>query len=116
MFEPLPKYRKACPFVLLVTHGAHHHPIPLPTKTPPLIRKTLTEFLTTLAEDVADLTPRRLLRHPALHSHLKSHLPTISSPTLSDLHVSLANKAHLKHYINEVKEQCFPVGTGWEGA
>lgn len=116
LFEPLTAYRKVCPFALLVVHGAHHHPIPLPTKTPPRIRKQLVNFLSTLAEELADLTPRRLLRHPALHSFLKSEVPDTSSPTLSDLHISLANRAHLKHYITEVKQQCFPVGTGWEGA
>lgn len=36
-------------------------------------------------------------------------------PTLSDLHVSLANRAHLGAYIEKSKETHFPAGTGWEG-
>ncbi|KAG6820196.1 hypothetical protein H0H92_001964, partial [Tricholoma furcatifolium] len=42
-------------------------------------------------------------------------LPEVPSPTLSDLHVSLANRERLKYYIDEVKKERFPLGTGWEG-
>ncbi|KAJ6546670.1 hypothetical protein DFH09DRAFT_1506327 [Mycena vulgaris] len=65
IFEPKEEYRRECPFVLIVTSGAHPHPVPLPTKTPPKIRAKLMEILGTLAEDLPDITPRRFIRHPS---------------------------------------------------
>jgi hypothetical protein len=72
-------------------------------------------LLQNLREDLPDITPRRFLRHPAVKSYLHQKFPKIISPTLSDLHVSLANRSHLRAFILQVKEQCFPAGTGWEG-
>ncbi|KAF8513687.1 hypothetical protein JB92DRAFT_3096430 [Gautieria morchelliformis] len=46
----------------------------------------------------------------------RSLLPDISNPTLADLHVSLANRDRLRRYITVVKQECYPRGTGWEGA
>ncbi|KZP03202.1 hypothetical protein FIBSPDRAFT_905199 [Athelia psychrophila] len=34
---------------------------------------------------------------------------------LADLHVSLANRQHIKSYIIQVQNRCFPHGTGWKG-
>ncbi|KAF8179521.1 hypothetical protein K438DRAFT_1908313 [Mycena galopus ATCC 62051] len=64
VFAPKEEFRADCPFVLLVTHGAHPHPVPLPTKTPPKIRAQIFDLLEKLAEDLPDITPRRFIRHP----------------------------------------------------
>lgn len=71
--------------------------------------------LRSLDMDLADLTPRRFLRHPIVKAFLRSLLPDITQPTLSDLHISFANRSHLKHYIDQIKNELFPKGTGWEG-
>ena len=65
--------------------------------------------------DLADLTPRRFLRHPLLKNYLREKLLEVPSPTLSDLHVSLANRERLNWYISEAKSLHFPDGTGWQG-
>ncbi|KAI0362906.1 hypothetical protein BV20DRAFT_1075618 [Pilatotrama ljubarskyi] len=68
-----------------------------------------------MARDLPDLTPRRLLRHPVLHSRLRELLPALPYPSLSDLHISLANREHLRSYLKDAKEKAFPFGTGWDG-
>lgn len=115
-YEPIEAKKHDCPFVLVVSRGTHTHPIPLPTKTPPLVRKEIWEILRALDEELPDLTARRFLCHASLKLYLKMRLPTVFAPTLSDLHVSLANRAHLQNYIDSVKKECFPYGTGWDGA
>jgi len=114
-FEPIPEYRSLCPFVLVVTSGSHSHPIPLPIKTPPIIRHEIFELLKGLGGELADLTPRRFLRHAHVRAYLWKKLPDIAIPVLSDLHVSLANRAHLRAYIIQARESSFPKGTGWHG-
>ncbi len=68
----------------------HPHPIPIPLKTPLHVQKELRKILESLDDDLADLTPRRFLRHPALKVYLASHFPLVQNPTLCDLHISLA--------------------------
>ena len=51
----------------------------------------------------------------ALSTYLRQQFPGVSQPTLLDLHVSLANRAHLGSYIEQAKTKHFPEGTGWEG-
>jgi hypothetical protein len=99
----------------MLASGIHNHPIPLPSKTPPFIRETVFKLLRNLGEDLPDITPRRFLRHPTIKSFLRDRFPDNHLPTLSHLHISLANKDHLKAYINQVKLDSFPQGTGWEG-
>ena len=115
IFEPLLAYCKSCPYVLVISHGAHPHPIPLPNRTPPVLRSEIQRILGTLKDDLADLTPRRFLQHPILKAYLCSQFPEIPAPTLCHLHVSLANRSHLRSYINVAKQEIFPAGTGWEG-
>lgn len=115
MFEPLPEYRGVCPFLLVTSNGAHYHPIPIPRKTPPAIRAEIFQLLENLGEDLPDLTPRSFLRHPTVKSYVLQKLPDVLLPTLSDVHVSLANRSHIKTYIAQAKAQHFPRGTGWEG-
>ncbi|KAJ7624127.1 hypothetical protein DFH06DRAFT_1340161 [Mycena polygramma] len=88
-----------CPFVLVTSKGVHRHPIPLPEKTPRNVRAQVFALLHTLRQDLADMTARRFLRHPAVKSFLISRFPDLPTPTLSALHPSLANRAHLGSYI-----------------
>lgn len=115
LYEPLEEYRTACPHVLVICQGAHSHPIPQPLKTPPLIRLQIFNLLSSIGQDLADLTPRRFLRHPSVIAYLRQRLPNIPFPSLSDLHVSLSNRDHLQSYIDLAKARAFPEGTGWEG-
>lgn len=115
MFEPLRSYRNACPMVLVICHGEHSHPIPLPAKTPPFIRSEILKMLRQLDLDLPDMTPRRFLRHGVVRTWLQGLLPQIPNPTLSDLHISLSNREHLRSYIKQAKEELFPFGTGWDG-
>lgn len=115
IFEPLEDYHQKCPWVLIICSGEHLHPIPIPSKTPPFIRNKIFDLLNDIEDDVADLTLRRLLRHPVIKTYLKQELPHISDPMLLDLHPSLANREHLRVYIDTVKKDLYPNGTGWEG-
>lgn len=115
VFEPKEENRTVCPFVLIVASGAHPHPVPLPTKTPPKIRDKVMKILGTLAEDLPDMTPRRFIRHPIVRSFLATKFPLLICPTLADWHVSLSNRSHIKSYIKLAIEGNFPFGTGWNG-
>lgn len=114
-YEPLEEYRANCPYVLLVCKGPHTHPIPLPSKTPEYVRLQVVSLLLKLNEDLPDMTPRRFLRHPITKAFLRETFVGTSDPTLGDLHISLSNRSHLKHYIDQVKAKQYPFGTGWEG-
>ncbi|KAG6819294.1 hypothetical protein H0H93_013296 [Arthromyces matolae] len=112
---PLPKYRIICPWILITLKGVHHHPVPLPQKTPSRIRAEVLQLLRSISEDLPDLTPRRFIRHPVCKTYLTSKFPNILLPTLIDLHVSLANREHLQGYIDITKRDIYPEGTGWKG-
>ncbi|KAJ7730898.1 hypothetical protein DFH07DRAFT_756061 [Mycena maculata] len=114
VYEPLEEFRTQCPYILITSSGAHTHPIPLPTRTPPSICAQVFQLLEDLGEDLPDITPRRFIRHPIVRAFLTSKFPQIPRPTLSDLHISLANRSHLKAFIKQIKELHYPLGTGWE--
>ncbi|KAJ7727275.1 hypothetical protein B0H14DRAFT_3518892 [Mycena olivaceomarginata] len=104
-----------CPFVLVTLQGIHRHPIPLPEKTPQVLRSQILQLLHTVRHDLPDMTPRRFLRHPTLKSFLIQVFPSHPTATLTTLHPSLANRAHLAAYIAQVREEHFPHGTDWKG-
>ena len=114
-YEPLEEYHKDCPWILVICFGIHSHPIPLSMKTPPSIHIEIFKLLKSLDLDLPDLTPWHLLHHSVTQTFLRCWLPHLSSPTFASLHISLANREHLKAYIIQVQEQTFPQGTGWEG-
>jgi hypothetical protein len=114
-FEPLEEYRHVCPQILIICRGEHTHPIPLPTKTPPSICAEISKLLQSLDQDLPDLTPHRFLRHSVTLAYLQKRCPAINNPNLADLHISLANREHVKTYILQVQKRCFPFGTGWKG-
>ncbi|KAF9014841.1 hypothetical protein BDZ89DRAFT_1046255, partial [Hymenopellis radicata] len=64
--EPYPEYRHAFPYALLIVRGIHRHPIPLPQKTPPIIRREIHEILEGMGTNIADMTVRGFLRHPTV--------------------------------------------------
>ncbi|SJL06250.1 uncharacterized protein ARMOST_09586 [Armillaria ostoyae] len=115
VYVPLPDYHKDCPKVLVVCCSSHSHPIPLPSTTPALLKRELQNLLQDFDQDLPDLTPRRLLRHPLFRSYLKKALPHISFPIGMDLHPSLANLDHLASIINHAVKNQYPEGTGWSG-
>ena len=45
-----------CPYILVTILGVHPHPVPLPLKTPPSIRKEILRLLGSVDEDLPDLT------------------------------------------------------------
>lgn len=114
-FEPLEEYRSFCPYILITSKGPHSHPIPLPQKTPARVKLELTSLFEKLDVDLADLTPRKFIRHPIVQYYLSSRFPMLRNPMLSDLHISLSNRSHLKVYIEQAKKVRFPRGTGWKG-
>lgn len=108
-------YRSHCPRVLIVCSGAHTHPIPLLSRPPLSTQHALTSILDNIKHELSDMTPRRLLRHSALQQYLRSKFPTVPSPSLVDVHPSLANRDYLRAMIQKVQKRHFPEGTGWEG-
>ncbi|KIJ69922.1 hypothetical protein HYDPIDRAFT_78824 [Hydnomerulius pinastri MD-312] len=115
IYQPLQEYRQSCPKILIVCSGLHTHPIPLPTKTPAVIRSQILSLLFEMDYDLPDMTPRRFLRHPNVRKYLQTYFPSMVNPALSDLHISLANRDHLRSYLRQGKKAAFPFGTGWRG-
>ncbi|KAK7047447.1 hypothetical protein VNI00_006678 [Paramarasmius palmivorus] len=114
-YTPTEEFRDQFPYTLLIVRGTHTHLPPLPTKTPPRLRAQILGLLGSMTEELSELTPRRLLRHPLICSHLKMVFPDKPNATLGDLHPSLANHSHIRSFIKTVKNEVFPEGTGWEG-
>ena len=115
MYQPLEEYRQTCPKVLIVCSGEHTHPIPLPTKTPPPIRSDIFNILRNMDYDLLDMTPRRFLRHPSVLRYVERQCADGRNQTFTDVHISLANRDHLRSYITQVQKSLFPFGTGWQG-
>ncbi|KAJ7586405.1 hypothetical protein C8J56DRAFT_1051777 [Mycena floridula] len=115
IFQPLEAHRRACPYVLVTVKGVHEHPIPLPLRTPPAAKAVVLNLIDKIGTDLADLTTRRFLRHPAVRAYLQETFPGEVAPNFSQIHVSLANRAHLSSYIDKASKKKFPFGTGWEG-
>ncbi|KAJ3725531.1 hypothetical protein DFJ43DRAFT_1002599 [Lentinula guzmanii] len=114
-YKPKPEYHHECPYILVVNKGPHTHLAPLPEKTPASVKIELESLLQKLEVDLADITPQSFLRHPVVKSYLSSRFPMLQNSMLSDLHISLSNRSHLKVYIQRIKRTCFPWGTGWNG-
>ncbi|KAF6748810.1 hypothetical protein DFP72DRAFT_819855 [Ephemerocybe angulata] len=115
VYRPAEREREKCPRVLVISMGEHTHGIPALTKTPPHVANEMRELLNLISDDLADLTPRRLIRHPVTLAYLKQKFPKSDVPLLSDIHPSLANRDHLRIYIDPARERKFPFGTGFAG-
>ncbi|KAJ7596417.1 hypothetical protein C8J56DRAFT_1040671 [Mycena floridula] len=116
IYQPVEQYRTACPYILITVKGVHPHPVPLPLKTPPEVKALIMDLIDKMGTDLPDLTARRFLRHPVVRGYLRDKFPLLPAPTFSQIHVSLANRAHLFSYIQSASKKKFPKGTGWEGA
>ncbi|KIK75466.1 hypothetical protein PAXRUDRAFT_36981 [Paxillus rubicundulus Ve08.2h10] len=104
-YQPLQEYQQACPKVLVVCSGVHTHPIPLPTKTPLVVRSQILSLLHEMDYNLPDMTPRRFLRHTSIKSYLQTRFPPTVNPALSDLHISLANRLL---NIKEIQDRTLP--------
>lgn len=106
-----------CPQVVLICRHPHSHPPPLPVKTPSIIVAVFKSLLCTLDWKLADATPRRIILDSAFISGLRKHLgwTGVRDPVLSDLHPSLGNIDHVRRYINGLRAEHFPDGTGLPG-
>lgn len=79
------------------------------------MKEQILQMLDTVRHELPDMTSRRFLRNPAIRARLQELIPHLPYPSISDLHVSLANRDHLRSYIKQAKEEHFPYGTGWKG-
>ncbi|KAF7334423.1 hypothetical protein MVEN_02271600 [Mycena venus] len=113
--HPLKNFEPSALIFLSFQAASTPTPSLFPKKTPVHIRHEISTLLNSINDDLADLTPRRFLRHPVVKSYLQRQFPNVFNPTLIELHTSLANRAHLKAYITAAKVDLFPAGTGWKG-
>ncbi|KAK0470828.1 hypothetical protein IW261DRAFT_1425665 [Armillaria novae-zelandiae] len=113
--RPEDGYWEECPKILLICHSPHTHPIPLPTTTPVQIKAEIKALIRSLEHELADMTPRRFCRHPAVINRVKELCPAVEEPTVVHLHPSLANLDHIASYIHNEVKAALPHGTGWDG-
>ncbi|KAJ7688773.1 hypothetical protein B0H14DRAFT_3533113 [Mycena olivaceomarginata] len=99
-----PADRQQCPYVLVTSKGTHQHPIPLPEKTPQRPSPGPTRHDSTTLPPPSG--PQNILDEQASPPR---------DATLTALHPSLANRAHLAAYIALIREEHFPHGTDWKG-
>ncbi|KAJ7825992.1 hypothetical protein B0H14DRAFT_2368572, partial [Mycena olivaceomarginata] len=107
-----------CPRVVVICRNPHSHPNPGPVKTPPPLLEILRSLLLDLDWKLADATPRKLVLDSGF---MNSFCCTLGwnkpfNPPLSALHPSLGSLDHVRRYIDELRHDLFPDGTGFEGA
>ncbi|KAF8833796.1 hypothetical protein BDN67DRAFT_998876 [Paxillus ammoniavirescens] len=117
----VPHDLNACPRILILCRNPHTHPPPAPVKTPPPLKALFHELLSLLHWKLADATPRRIFLDTAFIDGLHRALEWDSvamgrDATLSDLHPSFANLDHTQRLINKMRAECYPRGTGYDGA
>ncbi|KZP33349.1 hypothetical protein FIBSPDRAFT_718116, partial [Athelia psychrophila] len=113
----VPQDLSTCPEIIVVSSHPHSHPPPLPVKTPGVFVVLLRSLLLELNWKLADATPRRILLDSAFMAGLRRKMAWTGrrDPVLSDLHPSLCNLDHIRRYINTLRLEHFPAGTGFEG-
>jgi hypothetical protein len=111
-----PQDLEACPRAIILCRNSHLHAPPAPVKTPPPLITELNKLLSDMGWRLADATPWRLMLDTVFVHGLRNILGWESdrTPSLSDLHPSLANFDHLRRLINTVRIEKFPHGTGFE--
>ncbi|KAJ7848967.1 hypothetical protein B0H14DRAFT_2582749 [Mycena olivaceomarginata] len=107
-----------CPRVVVICRNPHSHPNPDPVKTPPPLLEILRSLLLDLDWKLADATPRKLVLDSGFMNSFRRALGWNKpfDPPLSALHPSLGNLDHVRRYIDELRHDLFPEGTGFEGA
>ncbi|KAK0481017.1 hypothetical protein EDD18DRAFT_1113379 [Armillaria luteobubalina] len=93
----------------------HTHPIPLLTTTPVQIKAEIKALMHSLEHELADMTPQRFCRHPAVINWVKELCPAVEEPMVVHLHPLLANLNHIASYIHTEVKAALPHGTGWDG-
>ena len=112
-----PQDLSKCPHVVVICRNPHSHPPPAPVKTPPAIKSVFEKLLYDMDWLLADATPRRLVLDSGFMYGLRCALGWMAerTPTLSDLHPSLANLDHVRRLINTLRLEKYPHGTGFDG-
>ncbi|KIJ53133.1 hypothetical protein M422DRAFT_42920 [Sphaerobolus stellatus SS14] len=100
LYIPTEDFISVCPYILV---------------TPPIIKEQVLDMVRHMDLDIADVTPRRMMQHPAVYTRIRELCPDMENPTLIDIHPSLANKDHLRVYVNQIKSDIYPEGTDWNG-
>lgn len=113
----VPQDLAACPKIVVICRSPHQHPPPAPIKTPKPLLEVFNALLGDLQWRLADATPRRIVLDSGFMHGLQKVLgwSLERTPTLSDLHPSLANLDHVRRKINELREKKYPCGTGFDG-
>lgn len=108
----------AVPRIAIVCRNPHSHPPPAPIKTPPPLVDLFRSLLMDMDWELADATPRRILCDSGFMRGLRMALGwTLDrSPTLADLHPSLANLDHVHRLMYKFRHDKYPMGTGFQGA
>ncbi|KIK80351.1 hypothetical protein PAXRUDRAFT_36216 [Paxillus rubicundulus Ve08.2h10] len=112
----IPQDLTACPHVVVICHNTHSHPPPAPIATPPSLVTVFSELLHDMRWQLTDVTPRHVMLDSGFIQGLWKELGWDSdqTPSLSDLHPSLANLDHIRHLINTVRLHKFPNGTDYD--
>ncbi|KAG2125773.1 uncharacterized protein EDB93DRAFT_1243973 [Suillus bovinus] len=108
----------AVPRIAIVCRNPHSHPPPAPIKTPPPLVDLFRSLLMDMDWELADATPRRILCDSGFMRGLRTALGWTQdrSPTLADLHPSLANLDHVHRLMYKFRRDKYPMGTGFRGA
>ncbi|KAG1760684.1 hypothetical protein EV702DRAFT_1053394 [Suillus placidus] len=108
----------AVPRIVIMCRNPHSHPPPAPIKTPPPLVDLFRLLLLDMDWELADATPRRILCDSGFMQGLCTALGWTSdcSPSLADLHPSLANLDHVHRLIYKFRRDKYPMGTGFQGA
>ncbi|KAG2045848.1 hypothetical protein BDR06DRAFT_985730 [Suillus hirtellus] len=108
----------AVPHITIVCRNPHSHPPPAPIKTPPPLVDLFRSLLMDMDWELADATPRHILCDSGFMRGLCMALGwTLDrSPSLADLHPSLANLDHVHRLMYKFHCDKYPMGTGFQGA
>ncbi|KAG2742423.1 hypothetical protein P692DRAFT_20821992 [Suillus brevipes Sb2] len=108
----------AVPHIAIMCRNPHSHPPPAPIKTPILLVDLFRSLLMDMDWELADATPRRILCDSGFMRGLRTALGwTLDrSPTLADLHPSLANLDHVHRLMYKFCRDKYPMWTDFQGA
>ncbi|KAG1765741.1 hypothetical protein EV702DRAFT_919554, partial [Suillus placidus] len=114
----VPVDRVDVPRIVIMCRNPHSHPPPAPVKTPPPLVDLFRLLLLDMDWELADATPRRILCDSGFMRGLRTALGWTSdrSPSLADLHPSLANLDHVHRLMYKFRRDKYPMGTGFQGA
>jgi hypothetical protein len=106
------------PRIAIVCRNPHSHPPPAQIKTPPPLVDLFRSLLMDMDWELADATPRHILCDSGFMRGLCTALGwTLDrSPTLADLHPSLANIDHVHRLMYKFRRDKYPMGTSFQGA